>query len=117
MKADHPTTANRKQYHLHTGPNDLAPICLIGGAPGRMEMIAKKFLTKVKRFKNEHRGLSSYTGYYGKQLVSLTTSGMGVASLGIVLPEAILSGARIFIRVGSCGSLIAESKPGESIIV
>jgi len=36
--------------------------------------------------------------------------------MGIVLPEAVRSGARIFIRVGSCGSLIRESKVGDVII-
>jgi uridine phosphorylase len=42
---------------------------------------------------------------------------MGAPSLCIVLPEAYLSGARTFIRVGSCGSLIKKSKPGDVIIV
>ena len=33
-----------------------------------------------------------------------------------LLPEAVQSGARIFIRVGSCGSLIRDSKVGDVII-
>jgi len=104
------------QYHTHTGVGDLAPLCLIVGAPGRAEMIGREFLKDARRFSNDHRGLVSYTGTYRDKAVSVTTSGMGGPSIGIVLPEAVLSGARIFIRVGSCGSLIQQSEPGDVII-
>ncbi len=104
------------QYHTHTSEGDLASLCLIVGAPGRAEMIARDFLKDARRFSNENRGLVSFTGTYRGKAVSVTTSGMGGPSIGIVLPEAVLSGARIFIRVGSCGSLIRESEPGDVII-
>ncbi|MBI5531012.1 MAG: nucleoside phosphorylase [Candidatus Doudnabacteria bacterium] len=116
MKADQPRTAHYEQYHTHTSDGDLSYFCLIVGASGRADMIAEKFLTKSKRFSNDHRGLVSHTGYYGNTRVSVTTSGMGGASTGIVLPEAVRSGARLFIRVGSCGSLIEESHIGDVII-
>src|SRR6187399_2900516 len=108
--------AGSLEYHTHTGPGDLAALCLIVGAPGRADMIASKYLRKAKRFSNDHRGLVSYTGKYKGTEVSVTTSGMGGPSMGIVLPEAVRSGARIFIRVGSCGSLIRASKIGDVII-
>ena len=104
------------QYHTHTGPNDLAALCLIVGAPGRADMIAKEYLQDAKRFSNDKRGLVSHTGKYRGIDVSVTTSGMGGPSMGIVLPEAVRSGARVFIRVGSCGSLIPKSKIGDVII-
>ncbi|MEO5923165.1 MAG: nucleoside phosphorylase [Bryobacteraceae bacterium] len=114
-KADKPQSG-ALQYHTHTGDGDLASLCLIVGAPGRADLIAQKYLQDAKRFANEHRGLVSYTGLYRGTPVSVTTSGMGGPSIGIVLPEAVLSGARIFIRVGSCGSLLPEAKPGDVII-
>jgi uridine phosphorylase len=80
-------------------------------------MIGDKFIENSQRFSNDHRGLVTRTGHYKGVRVSVTTSGMGGASMGIVLPEAVRSGARLFIRVGSCGSLIETSKIGESIIV
>lgn len=116
LKAERPTTTDAKEYHLHTGPGDLSPLCLIVGAPGRVDMIAE-WLEEVRFFENGHRGLKSCTGYYRGLLVSATTSGMGAASTGIILPEAVRSGARVIIRVGSCGSLIKESRLGDSIIV
>jgi uridine phosphorylase len=114
-RADRPRT-NGLQHHTHTGDGDLSALCLIVGAPGRAEMIAQKYFHNSKQFSNAHRGLVSYTGEYRGTAVSVTTSGMGGPSLGIVLPEAVRSGARIFIRVGSCGSLIPHSKPGEVVI-
>jgi uridine phosphorylase len=114
-QADKPR-ADTLQYHTHTGDGDLSALCLIVGAPGRAGMIARKYLANAKEFSNAHRGLMSYTGNYKGVSVSVTTSGMGAPSTGIVLPEAAQSGARIFIRVGSCGSLIPHSKPGEVII-
>lgn len=115
INAEKPKTSGGLQYHTHTGLNDLAAFCLIVGAPGRVYLIAK-LLTDVKMFFNDHRGLVSCTGKYHGVEISATTSGMGGSSMGIILPEAVLSGARIFIRVGSCGSLIEKSKPGDVII-
>ena len=109
QRADRPTSDRGVQYHTHTGPNDLAALCLIVGAPGRADMIAAKYLQNARRFSNDTRGLVSHTGKYRDVEVSVTTSGMGGPSMGIVLPEAVRSGARIFIRVGSCGSLIREA--------
>jgi len=114
--ADRPRTSDAKQYHIHTASGDLSPLCLIVGAPGRADLVAEKYLSNIQRFANEYRGLVSYTGMYKDTLVSVTTSGMGGPSMGIVLPEAVRSGARIFIRVGSCGSLLRDSKVGDVII-
>ena len=115
-KADKPQAAGGVEYHTHTGANDLAALCLIVGAPGRADMIAERYLKGSLRFSNDSRGLVSHTGKYSDVDISVTTSGMGGPSMGIVLPEAARSGARIFVRVGSCGSLIRESKVGDVII-
>jgi uridine phosphorylase len=126
--AEQPKDLKGKSYHTHTGAGDLAPLCLIVGAPGRAAMIAERFLANPQRFANEQRGLVSYTGDYTPAIpipgvagdpvrVSVTTSGMGGASIGIVLPEAVRSGARIFLRVGSCGSLVEKSRVGELMVV
>ncbi|MBZ5675472.1 MAG: nucleoside phosphorylase [Acidobacteriia bacterium] len=115
-RADRPKASGGVHYHTHTGPSDLAALCLIVGAPGRADMIAEKYLKGSRRFSNDGRGLVSHTGKYRDIDISVTTSGMGGPSMGIVLPEAVQSGARIFIRVGSCGSLIRESKVGDVII-
>jgi uridine phosphorylase len=88
-RADSPQAAGGVQYHTHTGSHDLAAMCLIVGAPGRADMIAQKYLTGSRRFSNDARGLVSHTGKYRDIEVSVTTSGMGGPSMGIVLPEAV----------------------------
>jgi uridine phosphorylase len=81
-------------------------------------MIAETFLERPQCFENRHRGLFSCTGEYCGREISVFTTGMGSASVAITLPEAVASGATAaIIRVGSCGSLIENSKPGDAIIV
>jgi len=113
LDADRPKTAEGREYHLHTKAGDLAPYCLLVGDPDRAEMIASKFLKNAVKV-GDHRGLKSFTGENFDGLpVSVVTTGMGGASIGIVLPEAVRSGARTFIRVGSCGALRKEVRVGD----
>lgn len=115
VDADRPVAAGGRQYHIETGPGDLAPHCLLVGSPERATMIGATLL-KGKKV-GDHRGLVSYTGDFEGVPMSVVTTGMGSATTGIVLPEAVRSGARRFIRVGSCSTLWKEPKVGESAIV
>jgi uridine phosphorylase len=117
IKADRPSAESGKQYHLETGPGDLAERCLLVGSPERAAMIAGTlFDAGSARLVGDHRGLRSFTGTSDGVPMSVVTTGMGSASTGIVLPEAVRSGARVFVRVGSCGSLKAEADIGHSVI-
>lgn len=115
ISANHPVSSQGKQYHLETGPGDLAEHCLLVGSPERAKMIAEKFFNKAKEVGN-HRGLWSFTGMAYGMPMSVVTTGMGSASVAIVLPEVIRSGGRKLIRVGSCGVLWPHPKVGESVI-
>ncbi|MBI2099135.1 nucleoside phosphorylase [Candidatus Uhrbacteria bacterium] len=115
MEADKPVNEDGRQYHLQTSPGDLAAHCLLVGSPERAEMIARTMF-RLSRKVGDHRGLKSFTGIFAEMPVSVVTTGMGSASTAIVLPEAVRSGARRFIRVGSCGTLWKEPKLGESVI-
>jgi len=114
--ADKPKTGQGLEYHLHTAPKDLAPLCITVGAQGRVQLIGG-LLKDTKYFTNKYRGLISCTGTYKGQKISICASGMGGPSLGITSPEAIRCGARIIIRVGSCATLIREASVKQSIIV
>lgn len=115
-QADRPTSGDGRMYHLETRPRDLAPWCLLVGSPERAELIATTLLEDARKV-GDHRGLRSYTGFYHKLLVSVVTTGMGAPSLGIVMPEAVQSGARVFIRVGSCSTLQPDMHPGDVVVV
>ena len=116
MNANKPITEQGRAYHLHTRLGDIAPLCLLVGSPERAELIAQKFFDNAKEV-GSNRGLKSFTGTYKNIPVSVVTTGMGAASMGIVLPEAYESGARLFIRVGSCSALQPNVELGDSIIV
>lgn len=115
-QASRPTSADGREYHLHTRPGDLAPLCLQSGDPARARMIAERFFERGMLV-GDHRGLRSYTGRRGGQRISVVTTSMGGTCTGIVTPEAYRSGGRIFIRVGSCSTLLEQPKPGDAIIV
>ncbi len=116
-KADRPMADGGRQYHLETADGDLAERCLLVGSPERAEMIAVRlFDPESGRKFGDHRGLKSFTGTYRGTPMSVVTTGMGGASTGIVLPEAFRSGARTFIRVGTCAALQQRIAPGDSII-
>ncbi|MBT3393929.1 MAG: nucleoside phosphorylase [Waddliaceae bacterium] len=115
MIADKPVLEDGRQYHLHTAPNDLARHCILVGSPERAELIATEFFTDSKEV-GSNRGLKSFTGKYKGMPISVVTTGMGSASTGVVLPEAVRSGAGVFIRVGSCGVLQPGYDCGSALI-
>lgn len=119
FSADKPKSTEGKQYHIETGPGDLAPHCLLVGDPDRASLIAERLFDQranSPKKMGDHRGLRSYTGTYKDVPVSVVTTGMGGGSTSIVLPEAVRSGAQRFIRVGSCGVIQPGPKVGESVI-
>jgi len=113
--ADNPESGEGRQYHLETLPGDIAERCLLVGSPERAELIATEFLKDARKV-GDHRGLKSFTGTFWDKPVSVITTGMGSASMAIVLPEAVKSGARCFIRVGSCGALDEIMDIGDAVI-
>ena len=113
--ANNPESDEGRQYHLETRPGDLAGRCLLVGSPERAEMIAETYFRDPEKV-GDHRGLKSFTGIYKDVPVSVVTTGMGSASTAIVLPEAVKSGARVLIRVGSCGGLQKEMEVGDPVI-
>lgn len=115
MDANKPIMPDGRAYHLETREGDLAAHCLLVGSPERATMIAEKLFTSSKLV-GDHRGLKSYTGKVEGMPISVVTTGMGSASAGIVMPEAVYSGARRFIRVGSCSTLWVKPRPGDSAI-
>lgn len=115
MDANKPISPDGRTYHLQTRENEIASHCLLVGSPERAKMIAEN-LFKNARLVGDHRGLKSFTGDADNVPISVVTTGMGSASTAIVLPEAVYSGAKRFIRVGSCSTLWPNPKPGDSAI-
>ena len=101
--------------HLHAEPGDVAPCVLLPGDPDRATYIAEHHLQDARLY-NDHRGLLGYTGSYQGLRVSVQTTGMGCPTTAIVLEELIALGAQTVIRVGTCGSLREEVRPGDTVL-
>ncbi len=101
--------------HLRAQPAQVAPRVLLPGDPGRAEWIAQNFLEEPVLY-NTHRGLLGFTGRYKGVSVSVQTTGMGAPSAAIVAEELIGLGARVLLRVGTCGAVPGGPPPGYLVL-
>jgi uridine phosphorylase len=103
-----------KQYHIHLEGGDCAPYVLLPGDPGRVHKIAEVWDTSRKVAQN--REYVTYTGVYKGMPITCTSTGIGGASTAIALEELARVGARVFLRIGTCGTFQDHVKDGDMII-
>ncbi|GAA6735145.1 purine-nucleoside phosphorylase [Thermus oshimai] len=101
--------------HVRAKEGDVAERVLLPGDPYRAEWIAKTFLEGAVQYAT-HRGLWGYTGRYKGVPVSVQATGMGAPSAAIVVEELITLGARVLLRVGTCGAADEALAPGDLVI-
>jgi uridine phosphorylase len=109
-----PVTFQGKQYHISVAPGDIAPIVLLPGDPGRADYISSKW--DSRQLIASHREYKTYTGSYKGIPISVTSTGIGSPSTAIAVEELLRVGARALIRVGTCGAIQREIKPGDLVI-
>jgi uridine phosphorylase len=103
------------QPHIHCKKGDIAPIVLMPGSPQRIDMIGS-FLDSYKEIAY-NREFRTITGTYKGVPVSVTSTGIGCPSTAIAAEEVIACGAKMLIRVGTCGGAWREDiKPLDVII-
>lgn len=88
--------------------NKIASTVLMPGDPLRAKYIADTYLTDVVLV-NDVRNNLGYTGYYKDKLVTVMSSGMGMASIGIYSYELFkYYDVENIIRIGSCGAYVDD---------
>jgi uridine phosphorylase len=94
---------------LHLKPTaPLAERVLLPGDPHRALAVAQAILDTPRMF-NHTRGLWGYTGTAADgELLTIQATGMGGPSAAIVVQELIDLGARLLLRIGTCGALDAD---------
>jgi len=103
------------QPHLKIKQGDIAENVLLPGDPARAELIAQRL--ERARLVARNREFTTYTGKYRGVDVSVTSTGMGCPSTAIAVEELARVGARVFIRVGTCGGAWrADIKPGSVVV-
>ncbi len=103
---------SEKPLQPHIKVQEVDQVCFIAGNPDRVPTIASHLKNEKKVA--EHRGLIAYKGVTPSKNIPVTvlTTGMGCPSTAIVLEEAYRAGGRIFIRIGSTGSLLPGDEYG-----
>jgi DeoD family purine-nucleoside phosphorylase len=103
---------------IHLNPaTDVAERVLLPGDPQRALTVSQALLD-APRMMNARRGLWGYTGLAPDgRPVTVQSTGMGGPSAAIVVEELIELGARTFIRIGTCGSLVPDLRLGDLLAV
>ena len=106
--------ATEKQFHIHCVEGDVGKYVILPGDPGRCEAIAKHFDNPVHIGMN--REYNIWTGYLLGEKVSGCSTGIGGPSAAIAMEELVNVGADTFIRVGTCGGIHLDVKPGDIVV-
>jgi uridine phosphorylase len=72
-------------YHLDLRPEELAPIILTVGDPGRVEKVSRYFDSIEHR--SNHREFVTHTGRIGHKRLTVISTGIGTDNIDIVLNE------------------------------
>jgi DeoD family purine-nucleoside phosphorylase len=101
---------------LHLNPaTAVAERVLLPGDPQRALAVSQALLEEPKMM-NTRRGLWGYTGRAADGgLVTVQSTGMGGPSAAIVAEELIGLGARVLVRIGTCGALTDDLELGELV--
>lgn len=103
-----------KMYHTALEKGDIGRFCILPGDPGRCASIAEHFDNPKKIAQN--REFITYTGELLGERVSVTSTGIGGPSAAIAMEELFACGADTFIRVGTCGGIAIDVRPGDCVI-
>ena len=103
--------------HINANCEDISKIILMPGDPLRAKFIAEEYLDNYKLI-NTTRNMLGYTGYYKGKRVTVMSSGMGNASMGIYSYELFKEyDADTIIRIGTCGAYKSDLKLYDTILV
>ncbi len=102
------------QYHLDIDPGDVAPYVLLPGDPKRVPIVASYWDEAHKVADN--REYVTYTGKYKGMPITCTSTGIGCPSTSIAMEELARCGAKVFLRIGTCGTFVDYVKNGDMVI-
>lgn len=105
-----------KQPHLLCTKKGISKIVLLPGDPARAKYIAEKYLANSK-FVSQNREFTIYKGFYKNTMITVTSTGIGSPSTAIAVEEVINCGAKVLIRVGTCGGALKKEIKAGSIII
>ena len=105
---------NDEMYHIGLRPSDGADAAIICGDPERVEKIAK--LMNKPEFVASRREYTTWSAEIDGKRILITSHGIGGPSTAICLEELNLIGVKTVIRVGTCGGMAIDVKPGDIVV-
>lgn len=102
--------------HLGFSSDKISKIVLLPGDPARAEYICREYLSEGQEL-GRVREFWSFRGLYRGVQVGVTSTGIGCPSTAIAVSELIDLGAKILIRVGTCGGALRKDIAAGSIII
>ncbi len=103
-------------FHIAAKKGEIAETVLLPGDPLRAKFIADNYLKNTTCY-NEVRNMYGFTGTYKGKRISIQGAGMGLGSTAIYTNELIDDyDVKTIIRVGTCGSIVRELKPGKIVL-
>ena len=105
---------NGLEYHLRCGREDVGEYCLLPGDPARCDSIGALF--EEPRLIGQNREYRIVTGRVGDKRVSAVSTGIGGPSAAIAMEELAELGVHTFLRVGTCGGIRRDVRPGDAVI-
>lgn len=107
---------NTPTPHNNAKLGEIAKSVILPGDPLRAKIIAEKFLTNVKQVSCVRNNLC-FTGLYENKPVTIMSSGMGCASMGIYSYELFnFYNVENAIRVGTIGALSSSYHIGDIVL-
>jgi len=102
--------------HISAAPGDFADVVIMPGDPLRARYISQRFLENAREVTSV-RNMLGYTGTFRGRQLSVMGHGMGIPSVSIYATELIQHyGAKVLMRVGSCGAIRQDVKLRDVII-
>ncbi|BDZ45279.1 hypothetical protein [Naasia aerilata] len=105
--------SSNNAWYLRCGPDDVGESAVLVGDRGRVHLAAGLMQGAV--LLNEDRGLTTATGYYAGERITVSAFGMGAPIAAVVLHELAGLGVRRFVRLGTVMTL-GETRLGEFVV-
>ncbi len=99
---------------IHVGEGDIAPRVITCGDPARAEIISRRLTNSVCLAKN--REFWTFSGEYQGVPVTVSSHGVGAGGATIAFESLWRAGAKIIIRVGTCGGMQDGIDAGSIVI-
>ena len=105
--------STKQSWYLHCSPEDVGTSAVLVGDRGRVALAAELMTDVVMH--NEDRGLTTATGIYNGQRITVSAFGMGAPIAAVVLHELAGLGVRRMLRLGTVLTA-SETRLGDLVI-